>query len=67
MKAHCTYCGSKLHDIRTCPKTWAGSFNRWTLRCSYCGGRDHDEQACRKRHTSRAEQDRGIRIYDRNR
>jgi hypothetical protein len=61
----CSYCGSHLHDIRTCPSTWAGSARRTNLRCTYCGGRDHDRQACKKRHTGRAEQERGITILDR--
>ncbi|WP_313348342.1 hypothetical protein [Paracoccus sp. (in: a-proteobacteria)] len=64
MTMRCSYCGSHQHDIRTCPNTWAGSSRRANLRCTYCGGRDHDAQACRKRHTGRAEQDRGIRILD---
>ena len=61
----CSYCGSRLHDQRTCPKTWAGSSARARLWCSYCGGRDHDKQACTRRHTGRAEQAAGIRILDR--
>ena len=60
----CSYCGSQLHDKRTCPHTWAGSSRRRNLRCSYCGSRQHDMQACPKRHTGKAEQDRGIRIGD---
>lgn len=60
----CTYCGSALHDDRTCPKTASGQSARANLRCSYCGGRDHDLQACPKRHTGRGFQARGIRILD---
>lgn len=61
----CTYCGSRLHDVRTCPSTWGGSARRNNLRCSYCGGRDHDLQACPKRHTGPAERAKGITILDR--
>jgi len=60
----CSYCGSRLHDVRACPKTWAGSSARARLRCSYCGGRDHDKQACPKRHTGRADQAKGVTIRD---
>lgn len=60
----CTYCGSNLHDVRTCPKTWGGSARRHNLRCTYCGARDHDLQGCPKRATGRAEQAKGIQIKD---
>ncbi|HBS99182.1 MAG TPA: hypothetical protein DEB47_04800 [Citreicella sp.] len=60
----CSYCGSNLHDKRTCPHTWGGSSRRANLRCSYCGGRDHDAQACSKRHTTTDFRARGIRILD---
>ncbi len=60
----CSYCGSHLHDKRTCPHSWDGSVTRARLRCTYCGGRDHDEQACPKRHTGRAYQAKGIIIRD---
>lgn len=60
----CSYCGSTLHDKRTCPKTWAGSSARANLWCSYCGAQDHDKQACPKRHTGRAYREQGIRVRD---
>lgn len=60
----CSYCGSRLHDKRTCPKTWAGSSARAKLRCSYCGGKDHDLMACPKRHTGAATRKLGIRVRD---
>jgi DNA-directed RNA polymerase subunit RPC12/RpoP len=44
----CTYCGSSLHTIALCPKTWGGSVARNQLRCEYCGARDHDILACPK-------------------
>lgn len=45
---HCTYCGSYLHTIALCPKTYSGSARRAALRCTYCGARDHDVKACPK-------------------
>jgi hypothetical protein len=24
----CSYCGSELHTVENCPKTWGGSANR---------------------------------------
>lgn len=44
----CGYCGSNLHTITNCPKTFSGSANRNRMRCSYCGGRDHSVDACPK-------------------
>jgi len=44
----CSYCGSRGHTLKLCPKTWGGSVARARLRCSYCGGRDHDVSACPK-------------------
>ncbi len=44
----CTYCGSPLHTLALCPKTWAGSVARRLLRCTYCGSCEHDIQACPK-------------------
>lgn len=44
----CSYCGSPLHTITNCPKTWGGSANRANMRCSYCGARDHNVNACPK-------------------
>ena len=43
---YCSYCGSNLHTITNCPKTWGGSSNRNNMRCSYCDGRDHNINAC---------------------
>lgn len=44
----CTYCGSRLHTISNCPKTWAGQGNRRAMRCTYCGKNDHNYEACPK-------------------
>lgn len=43
----CTYCGSRLHTVENCPKTWGGSVNRQRMRCTYCGSRKHNYPACR--------------------
>lgn len=45
---YCTYCGSNLHTIALCPKTWYVSVARSHLRCSYCGAHDHATKACPK-------------------
>jgi DNA-directed RNA polymerase subunit RPC12/RpoP len=50
----CTYCGSGLHTIALCPKTWNGSIARMHLRCSYCGSHQHDVQACPKTYNGSA-------------
>jgi hypothetical protein len=42
----CSYCGSRQHTERLCPKTHGGSARRLHLRCTYCGARDHDIAAC---------------------
>lgn len=42
----CTYCGSRLHTLRNCPKTWIGQANRVGMRCSYCGSNNHNLNAC---------------------
>ena len=45
----CSYCGSKLHTVENCPKTWGGSARRRQLHCGYCGTwGDHDTRACPK-------------------
>lgn len=44
----CSYCGSHLHTVANCPKTWGGQINRRDMRCSYCGARDHNADACPK-------------------
>lgn len=44
----CSYCGSNLHTVENCPKTWNGQANRAQMRCSYCGARDHNVNACPK-------------------
>ena len=44
----CSYCGSALHTIVNCPKTWDGSSNRLHMRCSYCGSKEHNIAACPK-------------------
>jgi DNA-directed RNA polymerase subunit RPC12/RpoP len=44
----CTYCGSQLHTVTNCPRTWAGSARRAAMRCSYCGAPDHKVRACPK-------------------
>lgn len=45
---YCSYCGSKLHTIVNCPKTWGGQANRSNMRCSYCGSNKHLIEACPK-------------------
>ena len=45
---HCSYCGSKYHEIEYCPKTWGGQANRNALKCSYCGSNNHNRAACPK-------------------
>jgi hypothetical protein len=45
----CAYCGSHLHDLGYCPKTWEGQINRGRLYCEYCRGRDHNTDACPKK------------------
>ena len=45
---YCGYCGSGLHTIENCPKTWAGSCNRNNIHCSYCGSNKHNVNACPK-------------------
>ncbi len=42
----CTYCGSTLHTVANCPKTWSGSARRANLRCGYCGQSGHNSSAC---------------------
>lgn len=44
----CSYCGSNLHTIDNCPKTWGGSINRQRMRCGYCGSPKHNTPACPK-------------------
>lgn len=44
----CTFCGSNLHTIKNCPKTWNGSANRNNLHCSYCGSNKHSIKGCPK-------------------
>ncbi|UIN00034.1 hypothetical protein [Yersinia ruckeri] len=42
----CTYCGSRLHTVANCPKTWEGSSRRHSLHCGYCGAQGHTSTAC---------------------
>ena len=44
----CSYCGSNLHTIENCPKTWGGQSNRNKMRCSYCGSNKHNIGGCYK-------------------
>jgi hypothetical protein len=44
----CGYCGSQLHAVANCPKTWGGSVRHAAMRCSFCGARDHNVKACPK-------------------
>lgn len=44
----CSYCGSRNHMVKNCPKTWGGQANRNRMRCSYCGSQKHNLQACTK-------------------
>lgn len=46
----CSYCGSHLHTINNCPKTFGGQANRNRMRCSYCGSTKHNVNACPKTH-----------------
>lgn len=41
----CTYCGSRLHTVANCPKTWGGSSRRANLSCGYCGQSGHNSNA----------------------
>jgi primosomal protein N' len=45
---YCTFCGSNLHSIKNCPKTWGGQGNRNNMHCSYCGSNKHNINACPK-------------------
>jgi len=51
---YCTYCGSRGHTERLCPKTHGGSAARLHLRCTYCGRRDHEIEACPKTRSGNA-------------
>lgn len=44
----CTYCGSHLHTVDNCPRTWNGQFNRNKMHCGYCGSNKHNTNACPK-------------------
>lgn len=44
----CSFCGSHLHTVENCPKTWGGSANRARMHCSYCGSNKHNVNACPK-------------------
>lgn len=50
----CSYCGSELHTVENCPKTWGGSVNRAHMYCSYCGSNKHNIKACPKTFTGSA-------------
>lgn len=50
----CTYCGSHLHTIKNCPKTWGGSINRAHMHCTYCGSNKHNIKGCPKTHAGSA-------------
>lgn len=50
----CSYCGSVMHTIKNCPKTFSGSANRSSMRCSYCGSRKHNISACPATHSGSA-------------
>lgn len=45
---YCSYCGSREHTIKNCPKTWSGQANRASMRCSYCGSKKHILKTCPK-------------------
>ncbi len=45
---HCSYCWSKRHTIKNCPKTWGGQANRNRMHCSYCWSNKHNVAACPK-------------------
>lgn len=44
----CAYCGSQLHTVTNCPRTWGGSARRQKMRCAYCGSHEHEVKACPK-------------------
>lgn len=46
---NCSYCGSKLHTTKYCPKTYQGSENRVKLHCGYCGSKKHNKDGCPKK------------------
>ena len=48
----CNYCGSHVHTLENCPKTWGGQANRNRMRCGYCGSKKHNTNACPKRFVS---------------
>lgn len=62
--SHCSYCGSRGHDVDCCPKTWGGSANRLHLRCDYCGGKDHNYEGCTK-HWGGGKLPGAVRLKDR--
>ena len=47
-RVRCTYCGSTTHEIKYCPKTWAGQSNINNHRCTYCGSKNHERKDCPK-------------------
>jgi len=44
----CSFCGSNLHTIKNCPKTFSGQSNRRNMRCAYCESKQHTIEACPK-------------------
>lgn len=51
---YCTYCGSKKHTLKNCPKTNPGQANRRNMFCTYCGSKKHNLQACPKTNDGQA-------------
>jgi hypothetical protein len=49
LNVKCSYCGSHLHDIEYCLKTWNGQGNRVHLKCNYCGSKKHNTDACKSK------------------
>ena len=45
---YCTYCGSRQHETKYCPKTWEGQGNLAKRYCGYCGSKLHNLEECPK-------------------
>ena len=44
----CSFCHSKNHSTKNCPKTWDGQANRNKMFCIYCWSKTHTVEACPK-------------------
>lgn len=63
---YCTYCGSRSHTAKNCPKSYGGSVNRFHMRCTYCGGRDHNVDACPKTYSGSTNPDPNSYVRDKS-